>query len=132
MNTNTATDGNTHRWYECTGCWRNRPQYTSTDPQLLPKRQVQHDLIGDLLIDVDDESVYATRSWALLVFHEHKDAAQDENVEVYRVNVEAIRRLKMVLGFVAKGTSFRSACPFVDVARKVTKLNYLRGCSESV
>lgn len=38
----------------------------------------------------------------------------------------------MVLGIVAKGASFRSASRFADVAQEVTKLSYLRGCSEGV
>ena len=38
----------------------------------------------------------------------------------------------MVLGFVSKGASFRIVSRFVDVAREVTKLSYLQGCSEGV
>lgn len=95
-------------------------------------RDIVEDLIGDLLYDVDDEDVHSSRSRALSIFKEHEDAAATDNEEVYSVKILSVRRFKMVLGFVAKGASFRSASRFVDVAREVTKLSYLRGCSEGV
>ena len=95
-------------------------------------RDIVEKVIGDLLFDVDDESVQITRARALSVFKLHEDALPEDNIEVYCVKIESVLRFKMVLGFVSKGASFRSASRFVDVAREVTKLSYLQGCSEGV
>eukprot|EP00171_Calliarthron_tuberculosum_P004509 IDg4509t1 len=89
-------------------------------------------MIGELLFDIDDESVASNRAKALSIFKLHPDVALDCNEDVYYVKLVSVRRFKMVLGFVSKGASFRSAARFVDVAREVTKLQYLRGCTEAI
>lgn len=95
-------------------------------------RDVVEVMIGDLLFDVDDDSVAPTRARALSAFKLHSDVAPDCNEGVYHVKLNSVRRFKLVLGFVSKGASFRSAARFVEVTREVTKLSYLRGCSEGV
>ncbi|KAI9915789.1 hypothetical protein PsorP6_007916 [Peronosclerospora sorghi] len=95
-------------------------------------RDIVEKVIGDLLFDVDDESIHLTRARALSVFKLHEDALQEDNADVHSVKIESVLRFKMVLGFVSKGASFRSASRFVDVAREVTKLSYLQVCSEGV
>ena len=89
-------------------------------------------MIGDLLFDVDDDSIAPTRARALSAFKLHLDVAPDCNEDVYHVKINSVRRFKLVLGFVSKGASFRSAARFFEVAREVTKLSDLRGCSEGV
>ncbi|KAI9918460.1 hypothetical protein PsorP6_011965 [Peronosclerospora sorghi] len=72
------------------------------------------------------------RARSLSVFKLHEHALPEDNADVYSVKIESVLRFKMVLGFVQKGASFRSASRFVDIAREVTKVTYLQGCSEGV
>jgi hypothetical protein len=109
-------------------------------------RDIVEKVIGDLLFDPDDVSCQSTREKALAIFQHFDDAALDEestgaapsaiipeqelNREAYFLRVNSIRMFKMVIGFVSKGASFRSASRFVAIAKDVTKMNYLSGCSE--
>lgn len=102
------------------------------DINLSINRDIVEVMIGDMLFDADDDTMNCTRSRALSIFNERDDAGPDDNIEVYSVNIKAARRFKMVLGFVAKGASFRAASRFVAVARDVTKCQYLQGASEGV
>lgn len=95
-------------------------------------RDIVEQEIGDLLFNLDDESVHLTRARALSVFKMHEDVLPEDKAELYFVKIESVLRLKIVLEFVSKKASFRSASRFVDVAGKVTKLSYRLGCSESV
>ncbi|KAI9909698.1 hypothetical protein PsorP6_014649 [Peronosclerospora sorghi] len=79
-------------------------------------RYIVEKVIDDLLFDVDDESIHITRARALHVFKLHEDALPEDNADVYSVKIESVLRFKMVLGFVSKRESFRSASRFVDVA----------------
>ena len=76
-------------------------------------RDVVEVMIGDLLFDVDDDSVAPTGTRALSAFKLHSDVAPDCNEEVYHVKLNSVCRFKLVLGFVSKGASFRSAARFV-------------------
>eukprot|EP00171_Calliarthron_tuberculosum_P002966 IDg2966t1 len=95
-------------------------------------RDIVEVMIGDMLFDVDDEAMHSSRSRALSIFKKRDDAGPEDNIEVYSVNIKAARRFNMVLGFVANGASFRAASRFVDVARDITKCQYLQGASEGV
>ncbi|KAI9911291.1 hypothetical protein PsorP6_009055 [Peronosclerospora sorghi] len=95
-------------------------------------RDIVDKVIGDLLFDVDDESIHFTHERALFVFKLHEEALPEDNADVYSVKIESVLRFKMISGFVSKVASFRSASKFVDVAREVTNLSYLQGCSEGV
>ncbi|KAI9905759.1 hypothetical protein PsorP6_014362 [Peronosclerospora sorghi] len=95
-------------------------------------RDIIEKVNGDLLFDVDDESIHLTRARAMFVFKLHVDALPEDNADVYSVKIESVFRFKMVLRFFSKGASLRSASRFVDVSREVTKLSYLQGCSEGV
>jgi hypothetical protein len=109
-------------------------------------RDIVEKVIGDLLFDPDDASCQSTREKGLAIFQHFDDAALDEestgatpsaiipeqelNPEAYLVRVNSVRMFKMVIGFVSKGASFRSASRFVAIAKDVKKMNYLSGCSE--
>ncbi|KAI9895484.1 hypothetical protein PsorP6_019506 [Peronosclerospora sorghi] len=86
-------------------------------------RDIVEKVICDLMFDVDDGSIHLNRARALPVFKLHEYSLPEDNADVYSVKVESVLRFKMVLGFVSKGASFRSASRFVDVAREVKKLS---------
>lgn len=90
------------------------------------KRDVVDIIIRDVLFDPDDKSTQSTRERAFAMFKpledtevaldDNEDGAQDLNLEAYSVKISSFRRIKMVLGFVSMGASFRSASRFVGVA----------------
>jgi len=101
-------------------------------------RDIVEDIVGDLLFDPDDEITQSTRERALAIFRALPDslssssADEELNRDAYRVTIKSVRLFNLVIGFVSKGASFRSAARFVDVAREVTKLTYLGGCSQGL
>src|SRR4051812_48710791 len=101
-------------------------------------RDIVEDIIGDILFDPDDEITQSTRERALTIFHALPDspssssADEELNQGAYQVTIDSVRLFNLVVGCVSKGASFRSASCFVDIARKVTKLTYLEGCSQGL
>ena len=64
---------------------------------------VADSIIGDILLDVENKSVHATRENSLSIFKLHVDLEAEENHEVYYVEISTVCHFKMVRGFVAKG-----------------------------
>ncbi|KAI9916564.1 hypothetical protein PsorP6_016848 [Peronosclerospora sorghi] len=56
-------------------------------------RDIVEKMIGDLLFDVDDESIHLTRAWALSVFKLNEDAPPRDNAHVDLVAQEEYRSL---------------------------------------
>ena len=64
---------------------------------------VVESIIGDILFDVENKSVHATRENSLSIFKFHVDLEAEENHEVYYVEITTVCHFKMVRGFVVKG-----------------------------
>lgn len=103
-------------------------------------RDVADIIVGDVLLEPDDESTQSTRERALAVFKElgytevahdgNESGAQDLNLEAYSVKISFVCRSKLILGLILMGAFFRSASRFVAVTRAICKAGYLTGCSE--
>lgn len=75
-------------------------------------RDVDDVMIGDLLINIEDESLGTSRANALSILKLHADVGGEKNRKAYYIDIATVRLFTMVCGFWAKGASFWSASRF--------------------
>lgn len=110
------------------------------DLHLIFNHNIVQDIIGDLLFDLDDVSTQSTSERALELFKPYADVEQaiDDNEEqnlnrdAFIVKITYLRMFRKDVGFISRGSSFRSAAIFAAVAKDIKKASYLRGSTEGI
>jgi hypothetical protein len=97
----------------------------------LVNRKIVDVVVGDLLFDPDDDDVEVSRERALALFNLQEDAADDDEAQdAYTVTIKSSRQFRVVVKFVACGTSFRLTSRLLTQIKDEAALGYLTGVSD--
>lgn len=98
-------------------------------------------LIGDLLFDPEEEDAIQTRDRALRLFTLEEEGSddgpedegedEDESAKRYTVVIKCSRLFWLVVGFVARGATFRAAADYALHVRNVTNMSVFVGGNDT-